>query len=226
MERVAVIGLGQFGNRIALRMAELGAEVLAIDSDPTVIEMSRSKVSQAIQLDATDEGAFQSSGVDEVDTVIVAIGRNIEVSILVVAQLVRMAVPHIIARACSDLHAQILRLIGAHEITNPEEEMGDSLALRLIAPEIHDRVLLPTGHEWVELDAPAHFWGKTVEDLAFKERYGVILVAIHRREAVVSRDGRNEFKSELVESKPKDVVREGDRLAFIGSPDNIRELVK
>ena len=70
MERVAVIGLGQFGHRIALRLAELGAEVLAIDSDPNVIEMSRSKVSQAIQLDATDEGAFQASGVDEVDTVL------------------------------------------------------------------------------------------------------------------------------------------------------------
>ena len=222
MQRFAVIGIGQFGSRVAQRLSELGAEVLAIDWDETVVESIRSRVSQAIQLDATDEAAFRASGVDEVDTAIVAVGRDIEVSILVVAQLVRLAVPHIVARASGGLHEQILRNIGAHEITNPEEEMGDRMALQLVAPEIHGRVLLPTGHEFMELDAPESFWDKSVDGLDLSE---VFLIAVKRHNPSLSRAGQNEYRAEITSAPGGEfLVQKGDILALVGTSERLRGL--
>jgi trk system potassium uptake protein TrkA len=220
MQRFAVIGIGQFGARVAQRLSELGGEVLAVDADEAVVASIRSRVSQAIQVDATDEDAFRACGVDEVDTVIVAVGRDIEVSILVVAQLVRLAVPHIVARASSTLHETILRNIGAHEVTNPEEEMGDSVALSLVAPEIRGRVLLPTGHEFVQIDAPEFVWGKAVGQLDF---HGAILIAVKRHEPALTRDGQSEYKAQQVDSPAGDfIIEQGDTLALVGDSDDLR----
>ena len=220
MQRFAVIGIGQFGSRLAQRLSELGGEVLAIDRDESVVASIRSQVSQAIEVDVTDEHAFRACGVDEVDTAIVAVGRDIEVSILVVAQLVRLAVPHIVARASSSLHETILRNIGAHEVTNPEEEMGDSVALGLVSPEVHGRLLLPTGHEFVEIDLPESMWGKTVAELQLQ---GAYLLAIKRHEPGIGPEGQNEYKIEQVDDPASDfVMQQGDTLALVGDSSVLR----
>ena len=220
MQRFAVIGIGQFGSRLAQRLSELGGEVLALDRDEAVIASIRSRVSQAIEVDVTDEHAFRACGVDEVDTAVVAVGRDIEVSILVVAQLVRLAVPHIVARASSSLHETILRNIGAHEVTNPEEEMGDNVALGLISPEVRGRLLLPTGHEFVELDTPDYAWGKTVGELKLQRSF---LVAVKRHEPSVGREGQNEYKVKQFDNPAEDfVLEQGDTLALVGDSDDLR----
>ena len=222
MQRFAVIGIGQFGARLAERLSDLGGEVLAIDRDESVVAAIRSRVSQAIEVDVTDEHAFRACGVDEVDTAIVAVGRDIEVSILVVAQLVRLAVPHIVARASSGLHETILRNIGAHEVTNPEEEMGDSVALGLISPEVRGRLILPTGHEFVEIDAPESAWDKSVGDLDLE---GALLIAVKRHEPSIGRDGQNEYKVHQVDKPKADfVIQQGDTLALVGDSADLRSL--
>lgn len=224
MQRFAVIGIGQFGGRVAQRLSELGAEVLAIDVDPAVIESIRSRVSQAIQLDATDEVAFLASGVDEVDTAIVAVGRDIEVSILVVAQLVRLSVPHIVARASSSLHAHILDKVGAGQVINPEEEMGDAMALKLVSPEIHGRLDLPSGHEFVELDAPPSTWSKRLGDLGFQE---VLVLAVKRHAPALSPEGQNEYKAQVTTAPGASfVVEKGDVLVLVGSSSELRHITR
>lgn len=220
MQRFAVIGVGQFGARLAQRLTELGGEVLAIDHDESVIAAIRPHVSQAIEVDVMDEHAFRACGVDEVDTAIVAVGRNIEVSILVVAQLVRLAVPHIVARASSGLHHMILENIGAHQVTNPEEEMGDSVALALVSPELHGRVMLPTGHEFVDVDCPAHAWGKQVGELDLQ---GTFLLAVKRHEPSVGREGQNVYSVRQFDNPANDfMLQEGDTLALVGASDDLR----
>ena len=227
MERFAVIGIGQFGQRVAEALTRLGAEVLAIDHDPQVIASIRSDAAQAIVLDATNESAFRACGVEDVDTAIVAIGRNLEVSILVVAQLVRLGVPHIVGRASSPIHEHILRLIGANEVVNPEEAMGDTVAQRLMAPNLHDRLVLPTGHEWVEVDAPTTTWNTPVASLALKERYGLHLIAIRRHREVVDREGNSSVTSDIVmQPGPEDRIVERDQLALVGTAAQIREFTR
>ncbi|MGM0574177.1 MAG: potassium channel family protein [Myxococcota bacterium] len=225
MNRFAVIGLGQFGASVARTLADLGAEVLGLDADPQVVETYRDKLSQTIVVDATDEVAFRASGVDDADTVVVAIGADLEVSILVTAQLVHMAAPHIMARASSAMHEQILRLIGAHEVVNPEEALGRNIARKLVAPELRERHLLPTGHEFVEVAARKDFLGHTLGELDLHARFGVRVVALRKHQPTVTADGRNVYESQVVmDPTDEDRVEEGDLLAVIGTDPQIRAL--
>lgn len=227
MQRFAVIGIGQFGRRLTESLTGLGAEVLAIDSNEQVIESLRGTAAQAIVLDATNEAAFRACGVEDVDTAVVGIGRHLEISILVVAQLVRLGVPHIVGRASSPIHEHILRLIGANHIVNPEEAMGDTVARRLMAPDMHERLVLPTGHEWVEIDAPPAFWSQTLGQLALGERVGVHVVAIRRHRPYVDPQGKSTVDREVVmRPKQDDVIAEGDILCFVGTDTQIRELTR
>lgn len=229
--RFAIIGLGQFGSSVARELAALGAEVLVIDTREQAVESARRDVhvgiGQAVVLDVTDEAAFLASGVAEVDAAVVAIGRNLEASILAVAQLVKLAVPRIVARASSDLHAQILRLIGAHEVVDPEAAMGANLAHRLSVPGMRDRVVLPSGHEWIELDTPAAWWGRTLGELALEEAWAVRVVAIYKHRERIDAEGRSGFEREVVMSpETSDLVDQGDVVAVLGTPGELRRLVR
>lgn len=225
MERIAVIGLGRFGGRLARSLTDLGAEVLALDTRADAIDPVREHVALAVAVDVTDEAAFGATGVGDVDVAVVAIGKNLEASILVAAQLVRLAVPHIVARASSDLHAQILRLLGVHDVVNLEATVGDSVARRLVSPELHERQQLPTGHEYSELVArPAH-WGKSLSELALAQRFRVTPLAIRRQRPAVDESGRSVVRAELlVDPEPSEILREGDRIGVIGTPMRLRQL--
>ncbi len=227
MNRYAVIGLGRFGAKVAQVLADHGAEVLAIDNDVAAVDAMRSSVDQAMVLNATDEVAFRASGVEDVDTVVVAIGRHLEVSIVVTAQLVRMAAPHIIARASSPIQEQILRLIGAHEVVNPEVAMGESVARRLVAPELRDRRMLPTGHEFVELAARPSQLGHTLSELDIPGRYGLRLLAVRKHRPSVDDHGRNIYLDDLLaDPDPSTVIEDGDVLAVVGTDAQVRALTR
>lgn len=227
MNRYAVIGLGRFGAKVAQGLADHGAEVLAIDSDIQAVDAMRGSVDQAMVLNATDEVAFRASGVEDVDTVVVAIGRHLEVSIVVTAQLVRMAAPHIIARASSPIQEQILRLIGAHEVVNPEVAMGETVARRLVAPELRDRRILPTGHEFVEIAARPSQLGHTLGELDITGRYGLRLLAVRKHRPGVDNHGRNIYVDDLLaDPDASTVIEDGDVLAVVGTDAQVRALTR
>ena len=108
MRQFAVIGLGEFGMHIAETLAKGDVEVLAIDNDPEHIGQIKDEVSQALQLDSTNEEALRKANIEEVDTAIVAIGTNIQANILTTALLKRLGVRYIVSRAMNSLHGQIL----------------------------------------------------------------------------------------------------------------------
>ncbi|TNF26165.1 MAG: TrkA family potassium uptake protein [Deltaproteobacteria bacterium] len=227
MERIAVIGLGRFGGRLSRSLTELGAEVLAIDARQDAVDTVRDHVALAVALDVTDEEAFGSSGVADVDIAVVAIGKNLEGSILVAAQLVRLAVPHIVARASSELHAQILRLLGVHDVVNLEASVGDSVARRLVSPDLHERQQLPTGHEYSEVETRPAQWGRSLAELALAQKYRVTPLAIRRQRAAVDDAGRSVVRAELiVDPDPAEVIREGDRIGVIGTAMRLRQLAR
>lgn len=118
---VTVIGLGTFGSKTATRLFEKGAEVIAIDQNAELVDKIKERVTHAIVVDVTDERAIRSQNISDVDVAIVAIGDNIETSILAVAMLRKLGVGKIIARATSKLHEHVLKEIGASEIVKVEE---------------------------------------------------------------------------------------------------------
>ncbi len=180
----AVIGLGQFGQAIATSLAAQGQAVLAVDRDMVPIEEIQDDVDAAVQADATDENALYGLRLEQMSVVIVAMGaHSVEASILTTALLKEMGVPRIIARAANDLHARILRSVGASEVIDPEQEMGTRLARRLSQPSIVDQIDLGNA-EIAEVEAPEAFVGQSLAELDLRNQYRVSVLAIRRGDSV------------------------------------------
>jgi len=137
--RTVVIGLGLFGREVAVSLARRGHSVLAIDQDLDAVEQIKDAVDHAAAMDTTDEAALREARLDEMETAVCAIGaQHIENSILTTALLHQLEVPRIISRAADNLHARILRQVGATEVVNPEQEMGWRVANQIASPGIRE----------------------------------------------------------------------------------------
>jgi trk system potassium uptake protein TrkA len=227
MKQFAVIGLGKFGIKVALTLSEKGGQVLVVDEDIRKVEDIKDLVSQAVCLDSTDEDAMRAAGLEDVDAAIVGAGGNIEHSILTTAILKKLGVPHIVARASSDLHAQILERVGATRIINVEEQMGVQVARGIIAPAIQEQFALATGHSLAEVVPRPELIGQSIGKINFRQTYGVNIIAIQKRVPMVTPEGANAFRTEINDlPKPTDVIEEDDVLIVVGSDENIERLAR
>lgn len=212
MSEFAVIGLGQFGMSVARHLAHQGEAVLAIDLDQELVDDVAPDVDVAIRADATDERTLKELELETMSCIVVAIGAaSIEASVLTTALLRQLGVPRIVARAMSDLHARVLRAIGADEVVNPEEEMGRRLAVHLSQPSILEQLELGDSN-LAEVEAPEAFVGRTLASLDMRNKYGVSVMAIQRGEKVIA----NPLGSESLMS--------GDILVLVGSAGSIRRI--
>jgi trk system potassium uptake protein len=227
MKQFAVIGLGKFGTKIALTLADKGGQVLVVDEDIRKVEEIKDQVAQAVCLDSTDEDAMRAAGLEDVDAAIVTTGGNLEHSILTTAILKRLGVPHIVARAASPLHAQILERVGATRVINVEEQMGEQVARSIIAPAIQEQFALATGHSLAEVVPRPEFIGQTIGKLNFRQAYGVNIIAIQKRIPFVTPEGKNAYQVQINDlPKPTDVLEEDDVLVVVGSDENIERLAR
>jgi trk system potassium uptake protein TrkA len=208
----AVIGLGQFGQAIATHLASQGQSVLAIDKDMAHIEEIQDDVDAAVQADATDKSALYGMRLEQMSCVIVAMGaHSVEASILATALLKEMGVPRIIARASNDLHARILRSVGASEVIDPEQEMGLRLARRLSQPSIVDQIDLGNA-ELAEVEVPEVFVGRSLADLDLRNEYKVSVLAIRRGDDIDPNP------------RAEDHLDSGDILVIIGRPEAVNRI--
>ena len=155
--KFCVIGLGRFGYQVATVLAENGMEVLAIDNNESIVASIRDSVAHAIVMDVTDEASLRSIGVDEIDTVIVAMGENSTQTILITAILKKhLKTPYVITRAIDDLNKEILTLVGADRVILPEKEIGIRLADNLSSPFV-DVTRLTKNFSVINIVAPEEF---------------------------------------------------------------------
>lgn len=180
-DKFAVIGLGQFGSAIAKKLAEKGAEILAIDSDPDKVESIRDYVTYSVTLDATSRPALESQNIASMDAVVVSIGQNFECTMLTVVQLQSLGVKRLMARAQGETQRRILTKLGVEEILSPEEEVGKNVADRLITPGMLMAVQLPDNYEIVEVEAPKSTVGRSLEDIGLAKKYKLSLVTLLRK---------------------------------------------
>ncbi|HUV63888.1 MAG TPA: TrkA family potassium uptake protein [Sedimentisphaerales bacterium] len=225
MKRFAVIGLGRFGQKLAIALAMSGAEVIAIDKNREVIEMIRDQVSHAVRLDSTDEGALQAQGVDKVDVAIIGIGQStggFEAAILTVVNLRQMGVKQIYARAEDLISGEVFSKVGATEVIYPEIESAQRWAYKLIAPQIGEKIDFAEGYSLARIKAPSSFDGKTVMDLQLRQKYNVNLVLIKRGESAQQVKGE---KGKIINvPMPSTVIYEDDILMVAGSDADLAKL--
>lgn len=176
-----VVGLGRFGKAVCERLAELGENVIAVDKNRARIDELADKVDVAVQMDATDEEALKKIGAKEVDGAIVAIGENIEASILAVTLLVGMGVPYVAARANSTIHARVLARMGAQRVFFPERDFGVKIAEQVSKPALSNFVELPGSDFMIgEIGTYEEMVGKTLAELEFRNRYNAVVLLVKR----------------------------------------------
>jgi len=213
-KQFAVIGMGNFGYYLAIRLCEKGHEVLAIDRKPALIQDIRDYVSQAVVADTTDIKTLEALGIREMDTVVVCIGTNLSDSILTTLNLNDLGVKHLLAKATSDSHARILKKIGAHEIVFPEKDQAVQLAERLHNPNLLDYLPSIQGYSIVRIPPPKSFIGKALRELNLINRFGVQIVAIRKKDS----EDLNIIPTAVYE------LKEDDLMILLGPNDAISQL--
>lgn len=222
---VAVIGLGTFGAKTAVRLFEKGAEVVAIDKDESLVEKIKDRVTHSVALDVTDEKSLRSVDISDVDVAVVAIGDHIEQSILAVTMLRKLGVGRVIARATSSLHEHVLHEIGASEIIKVEEEMGEIIASKIIAPHVLQRYNFAAGYSIVELKMGKKFEGKTLVESKIRQNYSLNIVALQKRVPYIDEDGKPAYKIEINDCPmPMDIIEADDVVVLVGSEKNFNKL--
>jgi len=159
MKQVAVIGLGRFGSSVARTLAESGCEVLAVDVDEVRVKAIADEVTDAVRANALEEEALRALGLRNFEVVVVAIGHEVEASILVTVLLKEMGISKIVAKAQDELHGRVLQKVGADMVVFPERDMGVRLAHTLISRNVIDEIQLSTDYSILEMVAPHRFLG-------------------------------------------------------------------
>ncbi|EGL82626.1 TrkA-N domain protein [Caldalkalibacillus thermarum TA2.A1] len=208
-QQFAVIGLGRFGGSICKTLSDLGHEVLAIDINENKVNQYADIVTQAVQMDSTDEQALRDIGIRNMDHVIVAIGDDIQASILTTLILKDLNVPYITVKAQNDYHERVLAKIGATKIVHPERDMGVRIAHHLLSKNVMDYIELSPDYSLVEIKAGEKMVGKSLLELNIRAKYGCNIMAIK------SKDGLN------ISPKAEDVIQKDDILVVIGANKDI-----
>ncbi|MDR1568386.1 MAG: TrkA family potassium uptake protein [Streptococcaceae bacterium] len=175
----AVIGLGRFGSSIVTTLAETGHEVLAIDSNEDRVNEYMNIATHAVVANAQDESVLKSLGIRNFDTVVVAIGENLQASILVTLMVKEMKVKSVWAKALDSYHARVLEKIGADRVIHPERDMGVRIAHSLIANNFVDYFEISPDFSMAEIKVfNPKFINHTLQDLSFPKRFNVQISAI------------------------------------------------
>lgn len=176
----AVFGLGKFGRAVAETLAEGDQEVLVVDADQEKVEDIADMVTQAIRADVSDPDVLRSLGIGNFDTVIVAISKNMEASIMATITAKEMGVPLVIAKATTQVHATVLQKIGADQIVFPEQEQGARMAKNLISGGFVDLFELSDTFSMVEMNVPTPWIGRNIKELNLRNKYGINIIAVKR----------------------------------------------
>jgi len=210
----AVIGLGRFGGSVCEELSLEGMKVLAIDKNEHKVNEFKNIASHAVIADSTDEGVLKELGIKNMDHVIVAIGDNIEASILTTVILDDLGVKKITVKAQSDYHAKILHKIGANQVVHPERDMGKRIAHSIISSNILDYLELSDDYSMVEVAASKKMLGKTLIDLNIRAKFGCNVVAI--------KNGKDINVSPTADYK----INFEDTLIVIGADEDISKFEK
>lgn len=177
-KQYAIIGMGRFGSSVASALTDMGFDVLAIDSNEQRVQEISNIVTHAVSANSTDEEAMRALGIRNFEVVVVAIGQDIQSSILTTLILKDLGIPTLIVKAQNELHGKVLQKIGADKVIFPERDMGLRVAHHLTSPNILDYIELSDDYSIVELKASEKMIGKNLKELDVRARFGCNVMAI------------------------------------------------
>jgi trk system potassium uptake protein len=207
---VVVIGLGRFGSAVAESLVRMGQEVLAIDEDQLLVDRWADDLTHVAQADTTDDQALRQLGVADFDRAVVAIGTDIEASVLTVLALAEAGVPDIWAKAITRKHGAILERVGAHHVIYPEYSMGERVA-HMLTGEMMDYIEFDDQFSIARTLAPSFTWDKTLAESAPRSKHGITVVGVKRS------------GEDFTYARPETLVQRHDHLIVSGPTRNIEK---
>ncbi|TMV45914.1 TrkA family potassium uptake protein [Paenibacillus mesophilus] len=209
MKQFAVIGLGRFGSSLAKELVGQGLEVLGIDRDEEAVDEMADILTHAIVADSTEEETLRSIGIRNFDCAIVAIGDDIQASIMTAILLKDLGVKMVVAKALTELHGKVLERLGVDRVIYPERDMGIRVAHQLVNPNLLDYIELSKDYTIVEISVPGKLNGITLKELDPRAKYGCSVVAINKKSGVI------------IAPAASDVINERDVMVIIGTNKQI-----
>lgn len=211
-KQYVVFGLGKFGKSVAVSLSQYGNDVLAVDTSEEAIQEISEHVTHAVQADGTDEDTLRSLGISNFDVAVVAIGSNMQSSIMTVMLLKEIGVEYVMAKAQNEIHKKVLEKIGADRVIFPEREIGNRIARNLTSDNIVDYIELSSEYSIVEIVVLKDWQGKSLAELNMRAKHGVNVMAIRRAGEIDISPGANE------------TLREGDVLIVVGSNADLQKI--
>lgn len=204
-KQFAVFGLGSFGESVAVTLQQLGCEVVAVDNHMEHVQEISEQVSYTIKADAGDPEVIKSLGTRNLDGVVVAVADDMEASVMATLVSKEIGVPYVIAKAKNELHATILKKIGADAVIFPEMEMGVRVAKTLMSSNFADWIALSPDYSIIEIATPKEWVGQSLQQLDVRRSHDVNVVGIKVGEDVE------------VNPDPERTLQEDMTLIIIGS---------
>ena len=180
MKRIGIIGAGRFGSELAESLAERGAEVLMIDNNHDLIQEFSQFVTKAVEGDATNMRTLEDAGFQDCDVIVVAIGSNIEGSIMATVNCKELKVKNVIAKANSDMHGKILYRVGADVVVYPNRDRAQRLAHTLLSRGSIDLFEISDGFNIAEIDVPESMQNKSLAEAQVRNKFGITVLCVRR----------------------------------------------
>ena len=211
MKQILLIGLGRYGQNIAVRLNEMGHQVMAVDKDEKRVNAILDIVTNAQIGDSTDREFLESLGVRNFDYVIIAIAGDFESSMITTVMVKELGAPNVISRASSEIQEQLLKNNGADVVIYPEKTVGIWTANRYVSEHVLDYFDLADGYSIYEISMPDSWVGKTLASMDIRSKYGINILAVRSGEHLnVTMDPNEKFvksQSLLVLGKSENVHR-------------------
>ena len=206
---VVIIGLGRFGSAVAQSLLTLGHDVLAIDENEDIVQSWAGRLTHVVEADSSNVEVLRRLGVEDYHHAVVAIGSDIEASVLTVLALSELGVRDIWAKAVNERHGRILERTGAHHVVYPEAAMGERVA-HLVTGKMIDFIEFDDGFAIVKTRTPQEAAGKTLRDSALRSKHGITVVGVKRA------------RMDFTYATPDTMIEAGD-LLIISGPTELAE---
>lgn len=208
-----VIGAGRFGSSVACTLYKHGHDVMVVDTEELLVQQISNSVTHAVQANAVNEVSLRALGVKNFDVVVVAIGNDMQASIMVSILLIELGARYVVAKAQTELHGKVLKKIGVNRVVFPELDMGQKLAHSLVAHNIIDLIELSEDYSVVEVAAADEMVGQTLKDLNLRARFGVNIIAL-----------RSKSGDTNISPAADDRVGAGDVLVAVGDNKSLKKM--
>ena len=186
---IGVIGLGNFGSTVATELQRFGNYVIGVDLNDQRVSNHVEKLSQAVIVDARDDAALRETGLGDCSMALVAMGSDLESSILSAINLKLLGVETIWAKAKTKTHHRILSKLGVDRVIHPEVEVGQHIAQVIHNPLVRDYVSLGNGYHVVNFRIPEALEGKSLETLSYGKKFDLRCLGVMRGTEYIGRDG-------------------------------------